>query len=91
MQIEDIARICFTSRRTLEQQRKGTVSDRVLGEIIVDDEDILALIGEILAHRAAGIRRDVLQRGKLRSRCGNDNRIGHCLRLCELLHDIRNG
>ena len=49
MQIEYIARISLASWRTVKQKGKCTVSYRVLGQIVVDNEDVLALVHEILA------------------------------------------
>lgn len=43
MQIEYIAGICFTSRRAANQQRKCAVSNGVFAQIIVNNENILAL------------------------------------------------
>ena len=68
MQIEYIAGISLASWRTVKQKGKCTVRDRVLGQIVVDNEDVLALVHEILADRAAGIRRDILQRRQTRMR-----------------------
>ena len=42
MQVKDIAGVSLTSRRTADQQRQGTVSHGVLGQVIVDDQDVLA-------------------------------------------------
>ena len=49
VQIEDVAGIGLTSRRALEQKRKCTVSDRVLGQIVVNDQNVLALVHEVFA------------------------------------------
>ena len=43
VQIEHVAGIRFTSGRTADQQRKGTVSHGVLAEVVVDDQHVLAL------------------------------------------------
>ena len=44
VQIEDVAGVGFTSRRTADQQRQGTVGHSVLGQVVIDDEDVLALV-----------------------------------------------
>ena len=75
MQIEYIAGVRFTSWRSFQQQREGTVSHGVLGQVVVYHEDVLALVHEVLAHGAAGIGRDILQRRQLRSGSGNDDGI----------------
>ena len=60
MQVKDIAGVSLTSRRTADQQRQGTVSHGVLGQVIVDDQDVLALMHEVLAHGTAGVGCDIL-------------------------------
>ena len=42
VQVENIAGVSLTSRGTADQQREGTVGHRVLGKVIIDDEDMLA-------------------------------------------------
>ena len=61
VQIENVAGVSLASRGTADQQRQGTVSHGVLGQVIVDDEDVLALLHEVFAHGAAGVGRDILQ------------------------------
>ena len=79
MEIEHIARICLTSRGTLKQQGKGTVCNRVLGKIIVNDQYVFSLIHEILCQRRTGIRCDILKRSRIGCRSCNNNRIVQCL------------
>ena len=75
MQIKHIARICLAARRAAQQQRQRAVGDRVLGQIVVDDEHIATLTHEILADRRAGIRRDILLRRTVRRSGGNDDAV----------------
>ena len=91
MQIEYIARIGFSSRRSFEQQRHCAISDRVLGKIIVNDQYVLALIHKMLRHRAACVWRDVLQRRHIAGGCGNDDGVLHRLTLFQRLHQLRDG
>ena len=69
VQVENIAGICFASRRTTNQQRQSTVGNRMFGKVIIDNKHMLTLIHKVFAHGAAGIRRNILQGRKLRS-CG---------------------
>ena len=62
MKVENITRICLTTRWAPKNQGHLTVSDRLLGEIIKDDEDILALIHEILSKSTSRIRGEELVR-----------------------------
>ena len=77
VQIEDIAGVSLTARRAAEQQGDGTVCHRVLGEVIVDDEDALALRHEILGQSRTGVRCDVLQRGAVGSGSRHDGGVAH--------------
>ena len=86
MQIEDVAGIGLTSGRTVQQQGDLTVGNRLLGEIVIDDEDILALVHEIFAHGRARIRRDVEHRSGLGRAGADHDGIVHCVVLAQLLH-----
>ena len=91
MQIENVARIGLASRRTANQQGQRTVSDGVLGQIVVDNQHVFALLHEIFAHRAACVWRDILHRRKLGRGCADDNGVFHRARARELLDKLRNG
>ena len=65
MKEENVARVGFAARRTAEQQRHFTVRDRVLGEIVVHDEDVFAFVHQLLADRAAGVRSEILEGRRL--------------------------
>ena len=73
MQIEYVARISFAARRTAQQQRHLAVGDGLLGQVIIDDNGMHAVVAEILAHGAAGKRRQVLHRRGIGGRSGNDD------------------
>ena len=40
VQVENVAGVSLTSRGTANQQRERTVRDSVLGQVIVDDQDV---------------------------------------------------
>ena len=91
MQVKDIAGVSLTSRRTADQQRQGTVSHSVLGQVIVDDQDVLALMHEVLAHGTAGVGCDILQ-GRQLGRCsGHHDGVAHGTGLREALHQVCHG
>ena len=91
MQIEYVARISLTSWRTVKQKGKCTVSYRVLGQIIVNDQNVLALVHEEFTDRAARVRCNVLQRCRLGCGCGYDAGIIHRAVGSERLCDLCNG
>src|SRR6266513_5834314 len=91
MQIEHVARIGFAARRTAQQQRHLAVGDSLLGQIVIDDDRVHAVVAEIFAHGAAGERRDVLHRRRIRRGGGDDNGIFQRALLFQHLDELRNG
>ncbi len=89
VQVEDVARIGLAARRTAQQQRHLAVGDGLLGEIVIDDDGVHAVVAEIFAHRAAGIGREELQRRRLRGGRGDDDGIFHRAILLERADDLR--
>ena len=63
----------------------------MLGQVIIDDEDMLALLHEVLAHSAACVGGDILQRRQLRSCGANNGRVGHGAVLLEIFHEGSDG
>src|SRR6185312_14906814 len=63
----------------------------LLGEIVVDDDGMHAVVAEELAHGAAGIGREELQRGGLRRGGGDDDGIVHRAVILQRLDDLRHG
>ena len=65
----------LTTGGTTQQQRHLTVGDGLLGEIVVDDEGVLAGVTEVLAHGGAGVGGEVLERSSIGG-CGrHDNGV----------------
>src|SRR5438876_321579 len=91
MQIEHVARIGFAARRTAQQQRHLAVGDSLLGQIVIDDDRVHAVVAEIFAHGAAGERRDVLHRRRIRRGGGDDNGIFQRALLFEHLDELGDG
>jgi hypothetical protein len=55
VEIEDITWEGFTTGWASEQQRHLTVSNGLLGKIVVDDEGMLAIVTEVLTNSASGV------------------------------------
>src|SRR5699024_8275814 len=49
VQVEDVTRVRLASRRTTQQQGDGAVGLGLLGQVIVNDQDVLALVHPVLA------------------------------------------
>ena len=52
MQIKHVARIRLAAGGALEHERHLAVGDRVLGQIVVNDQRVHAVVHEPFAHRA---------------------------------------
>ena len=91
VQIEHVAGVGFAARRTAQQQRDLAVGPRLLGQVVIDDQRVLAAVAEVLAHGAAGIGRDVLHRRRLGGGGGDDDGVGHGAVFFELAHHVGDG
>ena len=77
MEVEDVAGIGFAARRPPKQQRNLAVGPGVLGEVVVDDQGLLALLHELLSNGAARVGRQVLEGGGLRRVGRHHHRVLH--------------
>ena len=102
VQVEDVARVSLTSRRTVQRQRHLTVSHSLLGEVIVDHEDVRTgvrcvcgvsvsiVVHEVLADGRTGHGGDVLKRRGVCGGGGHDDRLAENTVLCQGLPDRGN-
>ena len=65
MEIEDVSGVGLSAGGTAQQQRHLSVGHGLLGQIVEDDERVHAVVAEKLAHGAARVRRQVLQRRRV--------------------------
>ena len=91
VEVEDVAGVGFPSGRTADQQGNGTVGHRVLAQIVVNDQHVLALIHEVFAHGAAGVGSDILHGRQLGSGGGDHDGIVHSAAGGKAVHDLRHG
>ena len=89
MQIEDVARKGFAAGRAAKQQRHLPIGVGVLGEVVVHAERVAAVVEEVLAHRAAGVRGHPLDRRRLGRGGRDDDRVVHRAGVPEPLVDLR--
>src|SRR5437762_1804205 len=79
----------FTAaRRAAQQQRELAIRGGVLAEVVVDAERVALAVAEVLAHRHAAIRRDVLQRRRFRGGRDDDGGERHGAGILEDLHHL---
>ena len=77
MQVEHVAGESFTSGRTTEQQGHLAITHSLFGEVIVDDQGMLAVVAVVLGHGATGVSRDVLQGSRVGSGGRDDGGVFH--------------
>ena len=91
VQIENVARICFTTGRTAQQQGNLTVSNSLFGQVIIYNQCVFTAVAEELAHSTTCIRCDILQSRSFRSGRSNHNRVLHCTMLFQFAYYVSNG
>ena len=87
MQVEDVAGVRLAPGRAAQQQRHLAIRVRVLGEVVVHDQRVAAVVEEVLGHRAARVRRHVLDRRGLVGGSGDDDRGVERVRVLERAGD----
>jgi hypothetical protein len=87
MEVEDIARVCFTSWWSFEQERHLSICNGVLGEVVVDDECVFAVIEEVFSEGATDVWCDILENCRGTDRCVDHDRIVHCALVSEILDE----
>jgi hypothetical protein len=88
VKVENVTGVGLTTRGTTEQQRHLTVSDGLLGQIVVDDDSVAAVVTEPLTHGTASEGSEVLQRSGLGSSSSNDDGVLHGVVLLKGLNEL---
>ncbi len=77
VQVEDVPRVGLAAGRPAESRRNLAIGPCLLGQVVVAAERVLALIHEVLTHRAAGVGGDEVERSRLGCGRGDDDRVRH--------------
>ena len=77
MQIKHIPGVGLPAGWPAKHERHLAVGHSLLGEIIIDDQDVFSLIHEVFRHRAARVGSEKLIGGGVRGRSGHHNGILH--------------
>jgi hypothetical protein len=91
VEVENVTGVSLTSWRTTEKEGHLTVRNGLLGEIVEDDDSVLAVVTEPLTHRASGERSDILKRGGFGGGGSNDDGVLHSIVLLKSLDELGNG
>ena len=90
MEVEYVARECFTSRRTAEQQGDLTISNGLFRQVIINDQRIFTAVAEVFTHCTTGIRRQVLQCGRFRCGCNHNDGVSQRAVFFQFTYHVRN-
>jgi len=91
MQVEHIAGVGLTTWGTTQQQGHLTVGHSLLGQIVVDDQGVLALVAEVLAHGASGVGSQVLQGSSVGGGGRHNHGVAHGAGVGQTLHNLGDG
>lgn len=91
VQVENVTGVGLTSGRTTEEEGHLTVGNSLLGQIVEDDDGVLAVVTEPLTHGGGSERSDVLERSGLGSSGGNNDGVLHGVVLLKSLDELGNG
>lgn len=91
VQVENITWVSLSSWWTSQQQRQLTVSNGLLGQVIVDDQGVSAVVSEPLTDGTGSERSQVLQWGGLGSGGGDNDTVLHGVVLLQGLDQLGNG
>jgi len=90
MEIENITGVSFTTRGTSQKEGHLSVSNSLLGQIVIDDESVHTVVTEVFSEGASGVRGNELEGSGLGSGGGNNDRVAECTSVVEGLHDVGN-
>src|SRR5690606_16566213 len=90
VQVEYVTRVGFTSWRTTQQQGDLTVSNGLLGEVIVYDQSVFAAVAEEFTHGGTGVRSQELHGRRISRTGGNHDGVVHGAVLFQLTHNRSN-
>jgi hypothetical protein len=91
VQVEDIAREGFAPRRAAQQQRQCPIRSRLLRQVVVDHQGVLPLVHPVRSDGGSGIRRHVLEGGRVRCRGVDHDRVLEGTIVPQRLDHLRDG
>mgnify|MGYP007061352762 CR=1 FL=1 len=88
VEIEDITRVSLSSWRSSKKKGHLSVSNGLLGKIVVDNEGVLSVVSEELSDSASGVRSQELKRSGFGGGSGNDDGVFKSAHFAEGLDDV---
>jgi len=91
VEVEDITWVGFAAGWATEEEGHLTVGDGLLGQVIVEDHGMLAVVAEELSHGGSGVWGEELEWGGVGSGGGDDDAVVHGATLIELSDELGDG
>jgi hypothetical protein len=91
VEVENITGVSLTTRRTSQKKRHLSVGNSLLGQIVVDDKSVSAVISEPLTNSTTSEGSNVLKRSSLRSSSSNNDGVLEGIVLLKSLNELSNG
>jgi hypothetical protein len=91
MEIENITGVSLTTGGSSQKEGHLSVGDGLLGQIVIDDKGVHAVVSEELSESTSGVGGDELEGSGIGGSGGNNDGILECVLLSEGLHDVSNG
>jgi len=91
VQVENVTGVGLTTGGTTQKQGHLTVGNGLLGQIVVDDNGVAAVVTEPLTHSATSEGSNVLQGGGLGGGGSNDDGVLHGVVLLKGLDELSDG
>jgi hypothetical protein len=91
VEVEDISGVGLSSRRSSKKKGHLSVGDGLLGQIVVDDQGVLAVVSEPLSHGTSREGSEVLEGSGVGSGSGNNDGVLQGVVLLEGLDELSDG
>jgi hypothetical protein len=88
MKIEDITWVSLTTGRSSEKEGHLSVSNSLLGKIVIDDKSVLGVVAEELTDGASRVRGQELERSGIGCSGSDDNGVLHAVSVVEKAHNV---
>jgi len=90
MEIENITGVSLTTGGSSEEEGHLSVGNSLLGQIVIDDKGVHAVVSEELSEGASGVGGDELEGSGIGGSGGNNDGVLEGVLLSEGLHDVSN-
>ena len=91
VKIEDITWVSLTTGRSSEKEGHLSVSNSLLGKIVIDDKSVLSVVTEVLSNGTTGVRGQELERSGIGSSSSDNDGVLHAVSIVEEADNVGDG